>query len=281
MTDFGVTIVEVGYLIVAKNNNGELLRAHALVERIRTLIIKTRNDSFEQALATMDRHESRRTRDLDTNFIQHYRIGPQLAEMAGELESTLSEAGYEYRADEDLLRRFQAGETWSLGTELEVFPPRKILRGFLVPAREVPTRVRIPLHVFAFLEIDGDKDLLDRDNDQFGIHYHYVLASKQRTTTMICWDTRWQSVDSTDRQGLKLRPIFHELHGEGKYTKVARPHGWGNSKRQSVREACVSDLRKWDIQAFRCASNNADPVWPIGATLTPPLKRSASKKRKK
>lgn len=281
MTDVGVTIVEMGGLIVAKNSNGELLGAHALSERMRTLIVRTRNDSFEQFLAAMDHEESRRTLDVNTIPIRQYRIGPQLAAMAGELDAILSKAGYEYRADDDLVRRFEAGELWSLGTELGVFPPRKILRGYLFPVQEVPTRVRISLRVFAFLKIDGDKDLLARDSDQFGIHYHYVLASKERTTTMICWDTRWASVDPTELKGLKLRPIFHELHGEGKYTKAARPHGWGDRKRKSVREACVSDLRQLDIQAFRCASNNADAVWPIGATVTPRLERSASMKKKK
>ncbi len=229
----------------------------------------------------MDHEESRRTRDVDIFPIQPYRIGPQLAEMLGELDAILSEAGYEYRSDEDLVRRFEAGEPWWLGTDLKVFPPCKILRGYLIPVQEMPTRVRISLRVFAFLTIDGDKDLLDRDSDQFGIHYHYVLGSKERTTTMICWDTRWVSVDQTDLKRIKLRPIFHELHGEGKYTKAARPHGWGEKKRKSVREACLSDLRQWDIQEFRCASNSADSVWPIGSTVTPRLQRAVSKKKTK
>lgn len=268
-------------MIVAKNANDGLLRARALVERMRTLIIRSRDGSFEQVWAAMDREEGRRTRDVFDIPIQRYPIGPQLAEMAGELDVILSEFGYEYSAAEDLVRRFEAGAPWSLGTELEVFPPRKILRGYLIPAREEATGVRISLQAFAFLTIDGDKDLLHRDNDQFGIHYHYALASKERTTTMICWDTRWVSVDRADLKGLRSRPIFHEIHGEGRYTKVARPHGWGAAKRQSVREACVSDLRQWSITAFRCASNNADAIWPIGSSLTPRPDDSVSKKKKK
>ncbi|WP_377294540.1 hypothetical protein [Rhizobium sp. SG2393] len=207
---------------MARNSNDELLPAHALAERMRTLVVGTRDDSFEKVLATINSEDSRWIRDVDTFPVQPYRIGPQLAEMLGELETILPEAGYEYRADEDLVRRFEAGEPWLLGTDLRVFTTRKILRGYLIPVQEVPTRVRISLRVFAFLTIDGDKDLLDRDSDQFGIHYHYVLARKQRTTTMICWDTKWESVDRTGLKGLKLRPIVHELHGEGKYTKAAR-----------------------------------------------------------
>lgn len=206
-------------LIMADNGNGELLRAHALIEQMTTLIARARDDSFEQMFAALDRR-GRRIRNADTIPIQQYRVGTQLAEMAGELDFVLSEAGYEHTADEELVRRFEAGAPWSLGTELEVFPPRKIFRGYLVPVQEMPILVQISLQVFAFLAIEGDKDLLDRDNDQFGIHYHYVLASKERTTTMICWDTRWTSVDPTDLKGLKPRPIFHELHGEGRYTKV-------------------------------------------------------------
>ncbi|MGO4441016.1 hypothetical protein [Rhizobium sp. RAF56] len=258
------------------NSNGDLGLAVALANRMRTLIVDTRDDSFERVWAYTEREEWWRTRDLDAKPLERSQTGPQLSEMGGELNALLSEAGYEDSIDKDLVRRFRTGEPWSLGTEIEVFASRKIFRGSLIPLQEVPTRVRVSLSVFAFLTIHGDKDLLHRDNDQFGIHYHYVLANKVRTTTMICWDTRWASDDPTRPEGFASRPIFRELHGEGRYAKAARPYEWGDRKRKSIRDACVPDLLKWDIKAFRSASNNADAVWPINATLTPRLGQSAS-----
>lgn len=265
---------------MAGNGNGDLRRASALAKRIRSVIVSTRDDSFEHAWATMELHKKHRPPDVEVSPIQRSQIGPQLSEVSGELNALLSETTYEDSVDQDLARSFGTSKRWSLGTELEVFPPRKIVRGYLIPARELPTRVRVSLAVFAFLTIHGDKDLLHRDSDKFGIHYHYVLANKVRTTTMICWDTRWVSDDPTEPKGLELRPIFHELHGEGRYTKTARPRGWAHKKRKSVRAACVPDLRKWDIQAFRCASNDAVAVWPINAALSPRLEKSTSKKSK-
>lgn len=159
---------------MARNSNGDLARAITLASRIRTLIVGARDDSFEHVWATTESEGRRRTRDVDDGPIRRSQIGPQLSEMAGELDVLLSKAGYEGSVIEDLVRSFGIGERWSLGTELEVFAARKIVRGYLIPVQEVPTRVRVSLPVFAFLTIRGDKDLLHRDNDQFGIHYHYV-----------------------------------------------------------------------------------------------------------
>jgi len=265
---------------MATKSRDDLQRAITLTKYMRALIDLTRDDDIKQAWAILERDERRRTRDVDAIPIQRSRIGPQLAEMVTELEVILSTAKYEDTTDENLARMFERGGSWSLGTKLEVFPPRKIVRAYLIPLQEVPSLVRVSLQIFAFLTIRGDKDLLHRDNDTSGIHYHYVLANRRRTTTIICWDTRWTSVDPTEPKGIRLRPIFHELHGEGKYTKKAQPHKWGQEKRKSVHDACVPDLLKWEIEKFRCASNNAVAVWPVNATLTPRPTQSANKRKK-
>ena len=165
----------------------------------------------------------------------------------------------------EILHKFHERD-WFLGREFEVRAPRKILRGFIVPVRDVPTDVKVTLTLFALLTINNSKDLLDRHREQ-GFHYHYVISKgKRHTTTMICWDTRW-ILGSLD--GLKVRPLFHELHGMGSKFQSAKPEKWGDKKRISIRDACKPDLLKWDIGKFRCASNRSSPVWPRSVTLTP------------
>lgn len=167
----------------------------------------------------------------------------------------------------------------AIGSEFEVMAPIPILRGFVVPVREVPILLKISARMLAFIDISGERDMLDRHMDQ-GIHYHYALADGTHTTTMICWDTRW-TPGLSQKSASNIRPIFHELHGLGAKRKQARPELWGDSKRESIRKACAPDLDKWrDINAFRCASNKASPVWPTVSVLTPrpPSPSAAGKK---
>jgi hypothetical protein len=204
----------------------------------------------------------------DTN-----RLKKELIDTVEEFDAVLPEM----EIDKEVARKFNAGD-WCLGRELEVLAPRKILRGFLVPVRDVPTDVRVTLKVFAYLTINNSKDLLDRHLPQ-GIHYHYALADKRHTTTVICWDTRWMTPPMSSQQ---VRPLFHELHAEGAKSASARPERWGDKKRKSICDACEPDLSKWPIDEFRCASNGSSPVWPTSATLTPrPLQTSKPKRGKK
>jgi len=193
------------------------------------------------------------------------------------------EAGLrDFDRDGEVLLGGDRVDRW-IGSEFEVLAPRAILRGFVVPVREVPIVLNITARMLAFIEIAGEKDMLDRHLDQ-GIHYHYALANRKHTTTMICWDTRWTR-DPSQKPPRDIRPLFHELHGLGTKQKHARPDLWGDAKRQSIREACEPDLKTWpDIKAFRCASNKASPVWPTNSVLTPkslpPPPRGKQGKRK-
>jgi hypothetical protein len=237
---------------MARDSTVDLRPGIVLANRMTALIVGARGYNFEHVRALKDRETMWLTREVDVNPIQLSQLGVQLAAMANVLDVLLSKAGYEKSIDEAVVCRFGTGEEWSLGTEFRELAPHKM--------------------------IHGDKDLLHRDTE-FGVHYHYALANGERTTTMICWDTRWVSGDSTEPKGLKLRPIFHELHGEGRYKKTARPQVWGDEKRKSVRDACVPDLQNWDVEKFRCASNNAVSVWPLNASLTP--RQLASQQKKK
>jgi len=115
-------------------------------------------------------------RDDDDRSFQRTPLNGLLVEAVEAIDAMLPDRAF----DEEIVREF-ARDDWSIGTEFEVLAPRKILRGFLVPIREVPTRVRVTMKVFAFLTINGSKDLLDRHLDQ-GIHYHYALSDKTHTT---------------------------------------------------------------------------------------------------
>lgn len=185
----------------------------------------------------------------------------ELASLVDKLDAALPDLAI----DDETLRGFESGN-WLVGSEFQMLAPRKILRGFVLPVRQVAMRVPVSLKVFAFITIDDDS-LLDRHLFQ-GIHYHYCLADKRHTTTMVCWDTRWTPDPGKPNE---VRAIFHELHAEGAKSVRARPERWSDEKRKSIRETCAPDLQRYRIEEFRCASNDSSPVWPKTATLTPRL----------
>ena len=243
-----------------RNRDIEIAAVRDLV-RLRQQLSEAREASFRHAWIVMAREhwQEEGSQDLFENRSRQERLQRSL----DELESRLPD--FEYDRDiipEDGILRL------AIGSEFEVQAPREILRGFVVPVREVPIVVEITSRMLAFINIAGEKDMLDRHLDQ-GIHYHYALANRTHTTTMICWDTRWKR-DTSQKPSNDVRPIFHELHGLGAKQKHARPDLWGRAKRESIWNACEPDLRTWpDIKAFRCASNNASPVWPTNSVLTP------------
>tara|TARA_B100000780_G_scaffold180089_1_gene126270 strand:- start:654 stop:917 length:264 start_codon:yes stop_codon:yes gene_type:complete len=87
--------------------------------------------------------------------------------------------------------------------------------------------------VFAFLSINGCKDLLDQHLHQ-GIHYHYALSDGTHTTTMICFDTRWTPNPQSSQL---VQPLIHEIHARGAKHKKAKPESWGDKKRKSIWDA--------------------------------------------
>lgn len=183
----------------------------------------------------------------------------EISRIVNELDSDLPDIEIE----QSIIDEYASAE-WTFGLEFERMPAKPILRGFVIPTRTTPINTPVSLRLYAFITINGCKDLLDRHLHQ-GIHYHYALADMTHTTTMICWDTRWSP--SSDNKS-RVRGLFHEIHGRGSKFVRARPDRWGNEKRQSIREACEPDLRRWKITEFRCASFSSLPVWPLNSVTS-------------
>jgi hypothetical protein len=185
---------------------------------------------------------------------------PKLDEVVGVLNRILTETGYETQ------RRYSLseGEFWSLGSQVIYFPIRAIHGGFVEPVRRIPIISHVPDSLVAFfLEIPGERDLLKRErHNQVGWHYHYLDFKKARSNIVLSWDTRALRVCGSDH------PLFQETHAEGRADFRARPDRWGSSKKRSMHRACAPDLDKWSLNTFRCASKEANPVWPLSAMLT-------------
>lgn len=147
---------------------------------------------------------------------------------------------------------------------------------------EIPVPLPVTVQLFALIKIEGDRNHLIRENHNFGVHYHYVLADKRRTTALICWDTRWVSPDKSDPKGKKGRPLFHQLHNDNSNGVSATPDRWGAKKRKSVRAACEPDLGRQNIVEFLCAADDATAVWPMSLKVTPrpatPVLKSARRR---
>lgn len=242
-------------------NHPEIL-THIQLARLRMLIGDLRSTSFDRAWGNMENEHWKDCRRDDIPR-QQSASKERLTEVLEEIDAALPEKEVDLR----IVREFES-ENWSIGSELAVLAPRKILRGFLVPVLEVPTRVPVTLKLFALVRISGSRDWLVRENHGFGYHYHYVLADKRRTTTMICWDTRWQSSFKDEPKGLNNRPLFHQLHNDSSKNITALPSNWGDKKRKSVRDACVPDLRRQNIADFLCATRDAQAVWPRAVAVT-------------
>lgn len=172
------------------------------------------------------------------------------------------------QVDPEMAERL-AGSEWSIAREFKALRPRDIHRGHLVPVVSIPVQARLSIQLLAFIAIDGDRDHLVRENHGFGMHYHYVLADRRRTTTLICWDTNWVSPDTSDQQGIRDRPLFHQLHNDSSKGVRAAPLLWGDKKRRSVRSACAPDLRRQKITDFLPAGSDAIAVWPRVKAVTP------------
>lgn len=162
----------------------------------------------------------------------------------------------------------QYAGSWTLGWVEQRAPARRIHRGYLQPVRIFPIVERVPKLVLAFLaKIPGWSDYVKRENHPgVGWHYHYLTDPKTRSDALLAWDTRWQRPTGGPNA---LQPLFGEKHGEGKADVHAKPWLWGDKKKRSMYEVCARDLLKWKIDAFRCASLHADPVWPTTGTVTP------------
>lgn len=250
------------------------LNATIQLTEIRRLVSSIHDRSHEYARVTVEQEDGPQwqnnwSKDATNPLVR------RLVDIVDELDFDLQNLNI----DDEFKHEFAMGR-WTLGRQCEALAPKKILRGFLTPVRDVPAYSSVTVRVFAFLSINGCKDLLDRHLSQ-GIHYHYALPNETHTTTMICFDTRWKPNPKT---GQLVRPLFHELHARGAKNKKASPERWREEKRKSIWDACNPDLARWQIQEFRPASNGASPVWPQGTTVLPranlPAKSNPRKRRK-
>lgn len=236
-----------------KNEADMTLDAMMKLAEIRRLVRDLYIRSYECARVAMEQEDGSHWQNdwpkRSTNSLIR-----RLVDVVDELDSGLQSL----TIDDEIKHEFKLGG-WTLGRECEFLAPKKVLRGFLNPIRDVPANVPLTLKVFAFLSINGCKDLLDRHLHQ-GIHYHYALSDGTHTTTMICFDTRRAPIS---RNGQLVQPLFHELHARGAKNKKARPERWREEKRESIWDACKPDLARWPIQDFRSASYGASPVWPL------------------
>lgn len=162
-------------------------------------------------------------------------------------------------------------DLWCLGEAMIVRRrEREILRGLVIPKRNVPILQRIPDHIALFLiSIDDGEDYLKRETHGMGWHYHYHNWRKDRSNVILSWDTRWPEPKPQTKPPA-LRALFVESHGEKDNADfVAKPWLWGEQKRQSIYEACTADLVRWPISEFKCAADKSEVVYPSGRTLTP------------
>ena len=118
-----------------------------------------------------------------------------------------------------------------------------------------------------FLKIFDDDNILDRDNDGVGWHYHYCKPTGARSDTLLAFDTR--QPDCLDDKGrVHNVPLFWERHAEGRAKFKAKASLWGDDKRLNVRNAVSSELKR-PLNEFRRPSAEASPVWPRNAVLSP------------
>lgn len=183
-----------------------------------------------------------------------------VAALVRDLDRFLEENGFEGEG-----APLDDGGVWSLGTCDLRFNHRAIYKGFLEPIFRKPIVDELPDRVLKALISIGEDDILWRERGGgVGWHYHYMNAARQRSDVLLAWDTR-------AKIGHGSRGIFSERHAERGKEFIARPDLWRNRKRESIHTACRHDLDKWALSDFRNASNKADVVWPLNATLTPHL----------
>jgi hypothetical protein len=146
-----------------------------------------------------------------------------------------------------------------------------VLRGYIEHIETIP--LRDDPRVAQFLQINGLSDVLARDHHGVvGWHYHYCDRDGKRSDTMLSFDTNQpRQIQNGEPTPLKDNaPLFWERHSESHAKFDARADRWGSKKRKSVFKAAQPDLGKWKSTDFRRPATNAQPVWPEGATLSPP-----------
>jgi hypothetical protein len=216
-----------------------------------------------------------------------FQVESQAAALVEELDNVLTRSNWHAPpGSTDMPRDI----VWHLGKWTQRAAIREILRGYVEPVRHLPLVRNVPEQVVLYLihELPGGDESLKRERHPsagVGWHYHYLDRRKGRSNTILSWDTRWKPPVSGAAEVASRRPLFWQFHGEGRADFAARPNLWGDTKRESMHEACRCDLSR-PIEEFRPASYDAHPVWPLGTTVTrlpahtPTLVRNAKVKRR-
>jgi hypothetical protein len=233
------------------------MEANRLAKQLLTLDRQARDRQFEQ----LEAHGNGEWAPLsDTTPSREGGAGTAngAIELLGQLDVVLRREGY----DKMLSRGTPSGEPVVVVDRfLITHQIRSILRGFIQPVVLIPTFQVVSERVFHFIRsLPGGDDYLVGEMHH-GIHYHYLDSKHRRSNVILCWDNH-ADVDENPY------PLFWERHGEGKAGFKARSERWVLEKRVSMHTACLPDLETWPLKAFRCASNKAQPLWPIGTTLT-------------
>ena len=113
---------------------------------------------------------------------------------------------------------------------------KAILRRYLdvVWSRPAITPQETPILYLALLSIPEGGSLI-RENHGFGYHFHYSDDGKRRADILLTFSRE-------PKQSQK--PVTWEPHAVRKSDFQARVDNWGNHKRNSVHDTCMSDLTK-------------------------------------
>jgi hypothetical protein len=132
---------------------------------------------------------------------------------------------------------------------------RSFYRGFLDKRRTVPLLRRSSPDLLAFLQkVPKFGDHLKRENHaHFGVHYHYLDASRKRSDTVLCFASS------------KHWPLFAEKHAERRALFSARPRGWSEDRRRSIYEVLNSEKGKFPGTEFRSPGRDSSLVWQENA----------------
>ncbi|TDQ66188.1 hypothetical protein ATL17_0175 [Maritalea mobilis] len=149
---------------------------------------------------------------------------------------------------------------WSLGAEEIREPLIPFLRGNLEPISRFVVAPGLPENVIAlFVKIPGLKKFLKREiHGQWGYHYHYLDARKRRSDTLLTFERMLKTLPD----GQQVKVITWERHGE-RSGFAARATEWGDKKRLSLYQTCVTDSAKRDLKDFKKPAKDAEVLWPV------------------
>lgn len=215
----------------------------------------------DEAFTEKQRHVLLEEYGVQKRLVSHAK---QLAE---ELDVVLRAEGW--TADLSTPEQLDDGR-WTFGSAMTLVGRRRdIHRGFLDPIRTIPILDRVSdLAALYLITVEDGEDYLKREaHSGVGWHYHYLDWKQRRSNVILCWDTRWEAPAPQTNPPTR-RGLFVEKHAEGGKPFIAHPGAWGERKRESMYNACKTDLLSRDIKEYRCAADKSEPVYPRDTVLT-------------